>query len=84
MITQRGVPVMCAKTAERTEVLLGYETLGGPRNIVLDGSPYPTMATAVGKILSTVTYSNFQTDSPGYVLPDATFVKLFWRLVNYN
>jgi len=31
--------VCCANTAERIEVLFGVETLGDPRNIVLDGSP---------------------------------------------
>jgi len=33
----------CANTAERIEVLLRVDTLGDPRNIVLDGSPdFPT------------------------------------------
>jgi len=32
----------CANTAERIEVLFGVKTLGGPRNVVLDGgSRYP-------------------------------------------
>jgi len=29
----------CANVAECIEVLLGVETLGDPKNIVLDGSP---------------------------------------------
>jgi len=31
------------KTAERIEVLLGAETLGDPRNVVLDGGPQGSM-----------------------------------------
>jgi len=31
----------CAKTAERIQILFGLNSLGGPRNIVLDGNPDP-------------------------------------------
>jgi len=31
----------CAKTAEQINILLGVNTLGGPRHIVLDGGPDP-------------------------------------------
>jgi len=31
----------CAKTAEQIKILFGINTLGGPRNIVLDGRPKP-------------------------------------------
>jgi len=33
------IELRCANTAERIEVLLGMETLGDLRNIVLDGGP---------------------------------------------
>jgi len=35
----KGLP--CAKTAERIEVLFAVKTLGGPRNVGLDGGPDP-------------------------------------------
>jgi len=31
----------CAKTAEQIKSLFGVNTVGGPRNIVLDGGPDP-------------------------------------------
>jgi len=37
--------LMCAETAERIEVQFGVKTLGGPRNIVLNGGPDPPAAT---------------------------------------
>jgi len=40
----------CAKMAERIEVLLGVETLGEPRNIVLDGFSH-RFTTAFTKLL---------------------------------
>jgi len=34
----------CAKMAEQIKILFGVNTLGGPRNIVLDGHPDPPKA----------------------------------------
>jgi len=34
----------CAKTAEQIKILFGVNTLGGPRNIVLDRPPDPPTA----------------------------------------
>jgi len=39
----------CAKTAEQMKMLFGVNTLGGPRNIVLDGGPDPP--TARGRVI---------------------------------
>jgi len=33
----------CAKTAEQIKILFGVNTLGGPRNIVLDGGSDPPL-----------------------------------------
>jgi len=38
-VCQSVTRLRCAKTAERIQVLLRMETLGDPRNIILDGSP---------------------------------------------
>jgi len=51
-----------SKMAERIEVLFGMKSLGGPKNIVLDGCPDPPMAWGV--------------DREGTF--DAAFVKLLW------
>jgi len=40
----------CAKTAEQISVLFGLETLGEPRNTVLDGGPRPPKARRRGSM----------------------------------
>jgi len=40
-LSRGSTRLYCAKTAQRIKILFGVNTLGGPRNIMLDGGPDP-------------------------------------------
>jgi len=47
-LSRGSTRLLCAKTAEQIKILFRVDTLGGPRNIVLDGGLDPSTALGGG------------------------------------